>query len=64
MTHLPETVEAYLKQSGMTASAFGRAAMKDPNFVFRLRSGCGWHSNTPGKIQQYIEENPPQGGEA
>lgn len=32
-------IERFLAASGMTATAFGKAALKDPNFVFDLRGG-------------------------
>jgi hypothetical protein len=32
-------VEAFLARSGMSATAFGRTALNDPNFVGDLRSG-------------------------
>lgn len=32
-------IERFLAESGMSATAFGRAALKDPNFVFDLREG-------------------------
>ena len=32
-------VEAFLKRTGMPPTVFGKAALKDPNFVFDLRSG-------------------------
>ncbi len=32
-------IEAFLKRSGMSASAFGKSALNDPNFVGDLRDG-------------------------
>jgi hypothetical protein len=32
-------IEAFLKRTGMSATAFGRDALKDPNFVHDLRAG-------------------------
>lgn len=32
-------VEAFLERSGMSATAFGKTALNDPNFVGDLRSG-------------------------
>lgn len=37
--HLHRRVERYLKLSGMTPSAFGRRAARDPRLVFDLRDG-------------------------
>lgn len=32
-------IEAFLAETGLTPTAFGRDAMRDPNFVFGLRAG-------------------------
>jgi len=32
-------IDTFLGKSGMSASAFGKAALNDPNFVWDLRSG-------------------------
>jgi hypothetical protein len=42
MTHAEQfvaDVEAFLKRSGMSPTAFGVAVLKDPNFVTDLRTG-------------------------
>lgn len=60
MTHLPDMIEDYLAKSGMTATAFGKEVMNNPNFVFDLRKGAGWNSRTPAKIQAFIAKHPPK----
>ncbi len=37
--HLQRRIERYLRQSGMAATTFGRAAARDPRLVFDLRNG-------------------------
>ena len=32
-------IDRFLRQSGMAATSFGRAAVNDPRFVFDLRRG-------------------------
>lgn len=40
---LLQTIESFLKESGMPPSVFGRAAVRDPRLVSDLRGGrnCG-----------------------
>jgi 2,4-dienoyl-CoA reductase-like NADH-dependent reductase (Old Yellow Enzyme family) len=38
-TALLQRIERFLSDTGMKASTFGRKAVKDPNFVYRLRDG-------------------------
>jgi hypothetical protein len=37
--HLLYRVERYLRRSGIPPTRFGREAVRDPRFVFDLRSG-------------------------
>jgi hypothetical protein len=39
VTELLTQIEAFLAESGIAPSAFGRDAMGDPLFVFQLRAG-------------------------
>src|SRR5215813_8638133 len=39
-------VETFLAETGVTPTAFGRDAMRDPRFVFDLRNGREPHSAT------------------
>jgi hypothetical protein len=42
MTHSQQflsEVEAFLSRSGMSPTAFGKAALNDPNFISDLRAG-------------------------
>lgn len=39
LENILDAVEAFLRESGMSATAFGERAMRDPKFVFDLRGG-------------------------
>jgi len=54
-------VESFLAASGMTPSAFGKAAVGDPLFVFELRQGREPRRETCAKVKTYIRENAPKG---
>lgn len=43
MDEFLKDIDAFLSETGMTASAFGEAFAKDRSFVFRIRGGkdCG-----------------------
>lgn len=53
-------IEAYLAASGCTPSGFGRSAMKDPGFVFRLRNGGECRSRTVARVRAWMAANPPE----
>jgi hypothetical protein len=48
-------IDAFLEQSGMSATAFGRAAVKDPNFVSDLRGGRLPNLGLVGRVQDFIQ---------
>lgn len=48
-------IEAFLKQSGMNATAFGRAAVNDPSFVGDLRRGRKPNLGVADRVQLFIE---------
>lgn len=50
-------VEAYLKQAGMSATAFGHAALKDPNFVHDLRQGRKPNLGIVERVYIFMNEN-------
>jgi 2,4-dienoyl-CoA reductase-like NADH-dependent reductase (Old Yellow Enzyme family) len=47
-------IEAFLKRSGMSATAFGRNALNDPNFVHDVRDGRLPNLGLVGRVQEYI----------
>lgn len=50
-----EQIEAFLKRSGMTPTAFGVAAVGDGNFVRDLREGRMPGLRLIGKVDAYIK---------
>ena len=54
--HLLSTVERYLRESGITASRFGRDAMGDPGFVATLRRGREPRDTTVLRVAAYLAE--------
>lgn len=52
-------IEAFLKASGMTATAFGKEAVSDPNFVFDLRRGRRANLELVEKAQRLIAKHAP-----
>ena len=55
----PETfladIEAFLKESGMSATFFGKAAVSDPNFVGDVRRGRKVHLDLVDQVDAYIK---------
>lgn len=52
-----DEIDAFLKSSGMTASAFGRQAVNDPNFVGDIRKGRMPNLGLVARVQKFIEAN-------
>lgn len=48
-------IERHLKQSGLTATAFGREALNDPAFVRHLRKGREPRPRTEARILAFID---------
>lgn len=53
------SIERYLTRTGVSASAFGRAAVGDPNFVLDLRRGRAPNLRVVERVNQYMRDNPP-----
>ena len=51
---LQRRVEAYLRRTKMTATAFGKVALKNPSLVRRIRSGA-IGVTTIRKVSAYLE---------
>lgn len=61
MDELPRTIQAFLTKTGMAPTAFGLAALKDPNFVFDLMNGKREpRRKTVQKVCAFIEANDPK----
>jgi hypothetical protein len=51
---LLEQIEAYLEQSGVPPSTFGRMAVGDPRLVTDLRSGRRVRRSTEERLRRYL----------
>lgn len=64
MTHLQvfsEEVEKYLARTKLKPTAFGVAAVGDPNFVFELRAGREPRIGTIDKVRQFLRDAADDG---
>ena len=62
-------IEAFLAETGMKKTVFGRAALNDGAFVKRLQDGGGVTLSTVDRVRAYIatqraQATAPQQGEA
>lgn len=53
-------IDAFLERSGMTATAFGKAAVGDPSFVPDLRKGRAPGLGLVEKVADYIAKQEPE----
>ena len=53
--HLLRRVERYLKRSGTPPTRFGREALRDPRFVFDLRSGREPRAATVRRVEAFLD---------
>lgn len=49
-------VEAFLAETGMKPSTFGRRSVNDSKIVPRLRQDCGLTLNTARRIEKFMRE--------
>lgn len=47
-------IEAFLERQGLSATAFGRLALKDPNFVGDLRAGRKPNLGVVERVQNFM----------
>lgn len=52
---LIEIVDGFIKKTGMSETAFGIKALKDPSFVTRLHAGRGCGEEVQKRITDFIE---------
>ena len=52
---LLKRIEAYLKRSGTTTSAFGRAALGDPSLVRDMRRGRELRPRTQVRLLAFLD---------
>ena len=60
MTHAEQflsEIEAFLTRSGMTATAFGKAALNDPSFVPDLRTGRKPNLGLVDRVHDFIRSH-------
>jgi hypothetical protein len=51
-------IDAYLAKTGMSATTFGRLALRDGNFVARLRAGRGLTLRTHARVDSFLRAAP------
>lgn len=54
-----ENIAAYLAKADLSESAFGRAAVGDPNFIGDCKRGREPSLRLVRRVSEYIESNPP-----
>lgn len=52
-------IEAFLKRADMSATAFGVAAVRDPNFVKDLRDGRAPSLRLVERVHEFIHKHAP-----
>jgi hypothetical protein len=55
---LLDDIEQYLARTGMSAQAFGRAALNDSAFMTTLRRGRDVRRSTHMRVRQFMNNNP------
>lgn len=53
-------IEAYILDTGLSETYFGKKAVNNSELVSRLRSGGSVHFLTESKIREFIKNNPSQ----
>lgn len=53
---LLDRVEEFLAQTGMNATAFGKAALSDPTFVFDLRKGRECRRSVRQRVSAFMQD--------
>jgi hypothetical protein len=55
---LVRDIERYLRETGLSATRFGREASRDPQLVFDLRRGRQPGSRVEARVRSYMERRP------
>lgn len=60
-THHPilTEIEAFIADTGMSATYFGKRAVNNSELVARLRAGGAIHFRTEDSVRKFIAENSP-----
>lgn len=53
-------VEAFLERHEMPPTTFGKLALKDPTFVFKLRNGRDCRGSTERDVRGFMENYKPE----
>ena len=53
--HLLRRIERYLRETDTPPTRFGRLAVRDPRFVFDLRSGREPRPETEQRVQAWLD---------
>jgi 2,4-dienoyl-CoA reductase-like NADH-dependent reductase (Old Yellow Enzyme family) len=57
-------IDAFLKRSGMSATAFGREALNDPSFVHDLRNGRKPNLGVVSRVGDFMRNRTGKKGAA
>lgn len=57
-------IDSFLKRTGMSATAFGKSAVNDPNFVHDLRGGRQPSLGLVGRVSNYMRGHETKAGAA
>ena len=49
-------IDAFKTRTGLSDAAIGRAATKDPNYVYRLRAGAQTFPKTMEKVRTWMND--------
>jgi len=55
-----DEVERFIEARAITATAFGKAAIGDPNFVFDLRNGRAPRLDNVERVEEFMRTAPAQ----
>jgi len=50
-------IDQFLERTGTAPTAFGKAALSDPNFVWNLRAGREPRFSTAKRVMDFIESH-------
>lgn len=54
MSQLLKDIEMFMAVRGMNATQFGKQALNNPAFVFRLRQGMDIRSSTAQRVRNFM----------
>lgn len=57
---LLKEIEAHMRETGMSATAFGKAALRDPMLVHQIRKGRWLGGRTRHAVRLFMSETGPR----